>query len=244
MGPTRVGAVQFSSPCGDLWAAMAKSALAMGKAVKDRQGNYGMYATLASSLEACKEALAAQGVLVVQGWELVDNCVCVTTMLTHATGQWMACTGSGWPTKDNIHGIGSTITYLRRYSLMAMVGLAPEDEDDGAHAAKAAKPASANGRAPKTEASPAPAAPADPVQALRKYWHARLNDLTKRGGIPKLTDEDRQTVQLYLWGVKSSKELSEADAREHHGRLHQTNDQALASIVAEVVVGPWEETEQ
>ena len=58
-------------------------------------------------------------------------------MLIHASGQWLSNTFTMPVSKADAQGVGSAITYARRYALAAMVGVAPED-DDGNAATKAA----------------------------------------------------------------------------------------------------------
>jgi len=57
----------------------------------------------------------------------------VETMLCHESGEFISSVCSSPVSKQDAQGIGSAITYLRRYSLAAMCGIAQED-DDGQHA--------------------------------------------------------------------------------------------------------------
>ena len=60
-------------------------------------------------------------------------------MRLHASGEWISCGILSLPvSKIDAQGYGSALTYARRYSLSAAVGVAPED-DDG-NLASAAKP--------------------------------------------------------------------------------------------------------
>jgi len=53
----------------------------------------------------------------------------LVTMLTHSSGQWFRSSYPVRPVQATPQGLGSALTYSRRYSLMAMVGIAPEDDD-------------------------------------------------------------------------------------------------------------------
>jgi hypothetical protein len=103
-------------------------------AVKDAKNDHfkSKYADLASCWDACREALAANGLSVVQLPEGDGSVVTMTTMLLHTSGQWVACTGTFKPTKADPQGLGSCITYARRYQLCAIVGISPEDDDGNA----------------------------------------------------------------------------------------------------------------
>lgn len=116
----------------DLAAALAKAQGEMGHAHKDRQNPHfkSSYATLASCIDACREPLAKHGLAIIQGVELTEHdAVSVTTRLMHASGQWIEAVAAAKPRDLTPQSVGSVVTYLRRYSLMAMVGLAPDDDD-------------------------------------------------------------------------------------------------------------------
>ena len=103
------------------------------------------YADLASVSAACMDALNDQGIAVVQAPSTMpDGAVTVETMLLHKTGQWMSETVTGKPKDDGPQALGSVITYLRRYSLAAFAGVAPEDDDgeaaEGRNETKATAP--------------------------------------------------------------------------------------------------------
>lgn len=91
------------------------------------------YADLASAWDACRTALSENGISVVQApGEGENGMIGVTTLLMHSSGQWLQGSLSMRPAKGDPQSIGSVITYARRYSLMAMVGIAPDDDDGNA----------------------------------------------------------------------------------------------------------------
>jgi len=67
-----------------------------------------------------------------------ENGIHVTCVIKHIDGHEESTTLSGGPdvsgSKNTVQAIGSTVTYLSRYTLMAMLGLAAVDDDDGASA--------------------------------------------------------------------------------------------------------------
>lgn len=126
----------------ELAAALAKAQAVMAGASKDRENPHfkSKYADLASVWDACREALTANGIAVVQMTMPSEaQEVVVQTRLCHASGQWIQGTLAIPVTKNDAQGFGSCLTYARRYALAAAVGVAPEDDD--ANAAVAAKPA-------------------------------------------------------------------------------------------------------
>lgn len=86
------------------------------------------YCDLASCIDACKDALSANGLAVVQTTITVPRTKLVTS-LYHESGQWIRSFYPLDPQKNDPQGLGSAVTYARRYNLMAIVGLAPEDDD-------------------------------------------------------------------------------------------------------------------
>ena len=125
-----------------LAAALAKAQGAMKGAVKDSANPFfkSKYADLASVVEAIRNAFSANGLSYVQTVQSSDlDEVRVETMILHSSGEWISCGVLALPvSKNDAQGYGSALTYARRYSLSAAVGVAPED-DDG-NAAVAAKP--------------------------------------------------------------------------------------------------------
>ena len=93
------------------------------------------YADLASVWDACRAALAVNGLAVIQSPAAEGTRVSVDTLLTHSSGQWVAGTVSVTAKEDSPQAIGSAITYLRRYALQSFVGVAPEDDDANAASA-------------------------------------------------------------------------------------------------------------
>ncbi len=104
--------------------------------------SYG-YMTLGSTLEAVLPLLSDAGLALVQLPTMAGGDVLVTTLLLHAeSGAYIRSTMSArpvmpYPPRDKPdakmsptpQAIGSVITYLRRYSAWALIGIAPEDDD-------------------------------------------------------------------------------------------------------------------
>lgn len=135
--------MEKSSEIGEIAGALAKAQAGLGKLIASKTADAGTYkytyADLGAGLEACRSTLNEHGIAVVQEPATGDgNGIEVRTMLAHSSGQWLRSAPLFMPVKGGAQDVGSAITYARRYQLLAMVGLAPED-DDGAQA-QAAKP--------------------------------------------------------------------------------------------------------
>ena len=95
------------------------------------------YVSLGGALAAVEPALLANGIALIQRTFEDSTGVTVETVLVHESGETLECGKLHLPAvKHDAQGFGSALTYARRYSLMAALGIAPED-DDG-HAATAA----------------------------------------------------------------------------------------------------------
>lgn len=126
----------------ELYAALAKAQLEVENASKNSANPHfrSRYADLAEVLNTVRPVLAKHGIAILQSTEFDGACVRVTTALCHASGGAVTSTAACVPAKTDAQGIGSATTYLRRYSLAAMCGVAQED-DDGQSAAHSGKPA-------------------------------------------------------------------------------------------------------
>jgi hypothetical protein len=122
--------------------ALSKAQGKLEHAKKDTENPFfkSRYADLASVWDACRGALSENGIAVIQmPGQFEDGKVSLTTRLTHSSGEWIESTASAPVSKADAQGIGSCITYLRRYSLAAFVGVYQDDDD--ANLASAKKPA-------------------------------------------------------------------------------------------------------
>jgi hypothetical protein len=94
------------------------------------------YADLASVWDACRDALHKNGFSVVQMGELVEGQWALLTILLHESGEQLRGHVPLLNTKGDMQGLGSAITYARRYGLAAIVGVCPEDDDGNAASEK------------------------------------------------------------------------------------------------------------
>ena len=118
-------------------AALAKAQAEMGPALKDSENPHfkSRYADLASVMDACLPALNKYGIAVVQPFVTDElNGKCVKTVLLHDSGETLECAVPLILGKNDMQGLGSAMTYARRYGLMCMAGIAPEDDDGNAAA--------------------------------------------------------------------------------------------------------------
>jgi len=119
----------------ELAAALSKAQGEMQAAIKDKVNPFykSSYADLGSVWDAARPVLSKHGLCVMQTTEMNSerNQIIMVTTLAHTSGQWMKSYLPLNPAKNDSQGIGAAITYLRRYSLSALVGVVCDDDDDG-----------------------------------------------------------------------------------------------------------------
>lgn len=95
------------------------------------------YADLPAVLDAVLPALNANRLCVTQFPCELDGQPALQTLLLHDSGEWVETTALLRPVKTDPQSIGSAQSYARRYALLALCGVAPEDDaaDDDGHAA-------------------------------------------------------------------------------------------------------------
>lgn len=90
------------------------------------------YADLQAVWEVARPVLAENKLSIVQTFnESNGETVTIVTTLLHISGQYLRSALTLKPTKPDPQGIGSAITYGRRYSLSAMLGIVADEDDDG-----------------------------------------------------------------------------------------------------------------
>lgn len=138
---------------GKLAEALAAAQGELKPAAKDSANPFfkSKYADLSSVWEAIRAALAKNGLAVVQKLDVQGDKLqtVLVTMLLHKSGEFIASTYPVKPIKDDPQGLGSAITYARRYALSAMVGVVADEDDDGEAATRTQKVASVTGEVEK-----------------------------------------------------------------------------------------------
>jgi len=91
------------------------------------------YADLASVMKACMPHLNNAGIAVVQTTGTDESGPYLETSLIHAeSGQEISARTSLIIQRNDMQGYGSAITYARRYGLMGLAGISPDDDDGAA----------------------------------------------------------------------------------------------------------------
>jgi hypothetical protein len=152
-----------SENIGDLAAALAKAQAEVGTVTKDSANPFfkSNYASLAAVWEATRPILSKHGLSVVQLPSHDESGYYVETMLMHGSGQWIKSRTYMKPAKDDPQGIGSLISYARRYALQAVTMVCPDDDDGEAAMGR-------NTSAQKPVESPKPVQKVEPAKPQEK----------------------------------------------------------------------------
>lgn len=175
----------FSSQINDLAEALAKARKKFEKVVKDSANPFfkSKYADLSNIIEATVGPLSDNGLTLIQApGRVLEDRVELTTLLLHSSGQWIRCESEMLVSKKDAQGIGSAITYGRRYAEQSILNVAGEDDDGNAASSKTSQAArETNEEYDQRTADQRPLMPAQ-VTAL--------NDAMKRTGKPAQMVED------------------------------------------------------
>lgn len=131
---------EWSPEIGALAAALAKAQLSFDPLLKDTDNPYyrSKYADLSSVIKATQKHLAANGLVVIQSPINREREAGVITLLAHSSGQWHKSSlflpavmqGKDGKERFDAQSVGSALTYARRYTYQAAIGIAAEIDDD------------------------------------------------------------------------------------------------------------------
>lgn len=188
--------ISHSPEIKELVAALAKAQGVMKPAVFNRVNPHykNRYADFTSCMDACRGPLSDNGLAPIQYCETVDGKLNLVTMLAHVSGQWMKSEFPLIASKMDSQGIGSAMTYAKRYSLCGMVGIVADEEgdDDGELAV---------GRGRGEESARQPARPANNFQAASQPKAAQKILPTQVAALKELEGklDDECKSKIYTW---------------------------------------------
>lgn len=175
------------------------------------------YTSLDKLLELVRPVLNQHGILLLQkvGYEQAEGqLVTVSTVLTHAESGEATVAVGACPMPADPQKQGAAITYLRRYGLMAILGLAADDDDDGnAWHAKT--------EAPKVKTTPPEEPTGQYEQTLSKKHVEKIVEHGKRKGY-KPKDIGTLLKDIFGDGIKVT-DLTVEQGRE---LVREMNDRA------------------
>lgn len=124
----------------NLAAALVAALAGLTVVEKDQKANAGSYSyaytDLGAIVKRTRPVLAEHGLVMVQDLRELGNGLAVSTRLFHESGESIEFGPFPFPHGKDAQATGSMVTYHRRYALLAALGMATGEDDDGA----AAKP--------------------------------------------------------------------------------------------------------
>jgi len=142
--------------------ALVKAQKEFGPALKTSTNPHfrSKYADLATVVEAVIDALNNNGIFLMQMTHETPDGAMAETTFVHESGEMLSAGKLFFPaSKHDAQGYASALSYVRRYSLMAACGIAPEDDDGNAASKPKEVPKPAKPEAPKLKAENKPEIP-------------------------------------------------------------------------------------
>lgn len=131
----------------------------------------------------------------------------IHTIVIHTSGQCCESTFIIPTVKNDPQGVGSSLTYGRRYALSGILGLVTEEDEDGNAASAGADAISKAGKPKKPRAKPTPAMSAANRKALKESIEARILLV----GTPDNTIDEVLAFVTKALGYASKIEILDAD---------------------------------
>jgi len=103
--------------------------ITLDKTVQYKGVNF-QYASLSNIIANTKPILAKHGLVVIQYPITAPNTLTVATRLIHSSGEWLQSELSASVNLEDPKLIGSWLSYLRRYSMTALLGISHESDMD------------------------------------------------------------------------------------------------------------------
>lgn len=208
-----------SDEIGQLTAALAAARDEFKPVVKDATNPFfkAKYADLAGVIESTSPALSKNKLAVIQSPRMANGHVIVTTLLAHASGEWIKDELELPTTKYDAQGAGSAITYARRYAYQAIVGVAAEDDDgnaaseksptftksgDGTFSKQESKPAKKSSPPVKAQPAPSPAAPSNKITPENPITDNDLPDILRAPEGRPATNDELKAFKTRLIAIK------------------------------------------
>ena len=190
---------------GALYTALAKAQAEMSNVIKDSANPHfrSKFASLAAVRDVVIPALSAQGISIVQmPGNTEDGRVSIRTMLLHESGTLDCGTVATTVTVrggNEAQALGSALTYLRRYALSAIAGVAQEDDDGNA-----------SGPSGRSQQRQRPRVPEYSAQHVRNALTHMFGDLSEEANRAEAEGMVRETTGFSIEDMLQSRTAREA----------------------------------
>lgn len=229
--------ITMSATIGKLAEALSKVQGEMGAAEKNADNPYfkSKYADLATCWGVAREPLSRNGLAVVQttaqSFEEIGEAnrkqlvITINTILMHSSGEWISGSMSMPLAKNDPQGVGSAVSYGRRYGLSAILGIVGKDEDDDANAASIPPQA-----APARKAAAKAQAASTPQAAAKKAEGRARAEQTLKGMLLDDAGLGLKPAEVPAW-------IKRIAGREDIKGLDGLTDSELMKCISEAKAG-------
>ena len=174
------------------------------------------YATLDIIWETIRKPLSENGLSIAQTMNVIEGKSVLETTLYHVSGEWISGVQLANPIKEDPQALGSAITYARRYSLAAILGLVSDEDDDAEAAMTKQKPIA---KAPEKPVSPPvetprpkPITTAPPPAQIEFITPAQTKKIYATAKEKQLSPEEAKVYIKKTFNKTSTKELTKGEA--------------------------------
>ena len=209
-----------SDELGELFAALSKAQGEMPAVPKTAANPFfnSMYADLGTVVEHTKTVIAKHGLSVTQHIEDQGDVQVLTTVLGHSSGQFLMSTSRLLMSKHDMQGVGSAVTYLRRYAYCAVLGIVADRDDDGNAAAESMPVKRSTGTQPGSR------------KAKDEAWARKTHNQRTRDGIQRQEQHEAAVTERH--GSATAQVATEAQIKFLSRLTNTTLEQARASYGA------------
>jgi hypothetical protein len=128
---TKAARIEPAAPTATIWQALTHAQEQFGPLIKSTKGARGKYAPLDAVLDMVRGPLNDNGIFLSQPTSIEGETLMVRTVLIHqGSGETHECAYPAGLTSLQHQQLGAGVTYARRYSLLSLLGVFPENEDD------------------------------------------------------------------------------------------------------------------
>lgn len=167
------------------------------------------YATLDTIIDHVREPLTKNGLWFVQTLANGDGKYCLETSLIHSSGEWLRSETPLLVNENGSQAFGSALTYMKRYALCAMLGVAADEDDDGNAADGNEATAQERPKAPRKQAK---------VEVPKEPGQIR---------VPAIDDPK---VRWKVWGEAMAEAIDGAESIDALDMWMNANDPALRNM--------------
>lgn len=219
----------------ELIAALCKAQAAFAPAIKDAANPFfkSKYADLGAVWEACKKPLAENDLFISQQPQLLEGVDVLRTRVYHSSGGFIESNMKVVVTKTgDPQAFGSAMTYTRRYSLAAILGIVTDDDDAEGAMARQTQNAKPQAQKPATVALPAVSCTAEQKdQIIKLLTHPMVTQDYKKKVLEGIGNVTKPDADTWIKSMKAKQEKWEQANKEELHDLVTTHSELIGDDI-------------